>query len=231
MAKVFVIPDVHLKFWMFDDARSVLKSLQCDKVVLLGDLVDDWGQENNLRLYEKTLHEAADFMREYDALFCYGNHDLSYKWERLESGYSYQARDTVLEGLANIVDSVDESNIAIIHRIGNTLFSHAGLTKEFANEYFAGEDIDDVIYAINGMGEEELWNDYSPIWVRPQDYNVEAYTEGFFQVVGHTPVEEPQRDGMYLSLDTFSTYSNGRSYGNEKFVVVDTIDGSWTYAD
>ena len=41
MGKVFVIPDVHLKPWMFDKAEEILSRSEYDKIVCLGDLVDD----------------------------------------------------------------------------------------------------------------------------------------------------------------------------------------------
>ncbi|MBO4457670.1 MAG: hypothetical protein J5802_08120, partial [Butyrivibrio sp.] len=44
----------------------------------------------------------------------------------------------------------------------------------------------------------------------------------FYQVVGHTPVEEPLDLGGVLTLDLFSTYSNGDAYGNQKLYIVDT---------
>ncbi len=54
MSKVFVIPDVHLKAWIFDKAEELLSQNEYDKIVCLGDLVDDWDQEKNLRLYSET---------------------------------------------------------------------------------------------------------------------------------------------------------------------------------
>lgn len=71
MAKVFVVPDVHLKAWMFDDARKLLKNAGADYVVMLGDLVDDWYQGENLELYRQTLKSAAVFAKEFYALWCY----------------------------------------------------------------------------------------------------------------------------------------------------------------
>ena len=54
MSKVFVIPDAHLKPWMFDKAEELLSRSEYDKIVCLGDLVDDWDQEKKLRLYSET---------------------------------------------------------------------------------------------------------------------------------------------------------------------------------
>jgi len=48
MSKVFVIPDVHLKPWILDKAEEILSQKEYDKVVCLGDLVDDWDQEKRI---------------------------------------------------------------------------------------------------------------------------------------------------------------------------------------
>ena len=47
MSIVFVIPDVHLKPWMFEKASELIAKGSYDAIVMLGDLVDDWGQEKN----------------------------------------------------------------------------------------------------------------------------------------------------------------------------------------
>ena len=168
MSRVLVIPDVHLKPWIFDMADRVDEN-SYDDIVILGDLVDDWGKGNDLDAYNETLDRAAEFGKEHDqSLWCYGNHDVSYLWDAMESGYSVQAR-------------------------------------------------------INRMGKQELWRDNSPIWARPQvDFYRMFRDDLFYQVVGHTPVEEPLDLGGVLTLDLFSTYSNGDPYGNQKIYIVDT---------
>ena len=75
-----------------------------------------------------------------------------------------------------------------------------------------------------------MWNDDSPIWTRPQGQDkvskldrVHLYKpDKYFQVVGHTPMEMPTQEGNLLTLDTFSTYSDGTPYGNEELVIFDT---------
>jgi predicted MPP superfamily phosphohydrolase len=235
MSKVFVVPDVHLKPWMFEEASNLIKSVRCDRIVLLGDLVDDWFCEKEYDLYAETLRKAKIFILEHNALLCWGNHDLSYKWEALESGYSPSARSVVLKGLYELEEAVREEDCAYIHRIDNTLFSHGGLTSAFAEDFLTSgiEDIDEMIREINEMGEDEMWTDDSPIWARPQDYDgyLDLFPEDMYQVVGHTPVTEPLKQGNMLTLDTFSTRPGGNPIGDQRFVIVDTEDGSWRYAD
>ena len=113
MSKVFVVPDVHLKPWMFEEASNLIKSVRCDRIVLLGDLVDDWFCEKEYDLYAETLRKAKIFIREHNALLCWGNHDLSYKWEALESGYSPSARSVVLKGLYELEEAVRKRIVPI----------------------------------------------------------------------------------------------------------------------
>ena len=43
--RVLVIPDVHLKSWMFDRAIEIMKSGAAEKAVCLMDIPDDWYKE------------------------------------------------------------------------------------------------------------------------------------------------------------------------------------------
>ena len=52
---VLVIPDSHLRAWMFDSADKIIQQHKPDKVVVLGDLVDDWDQQRCVVLYQKMM--------------------------------------------------------------------------------------------------------------------------------------------------------------------------------
>ena len=52
--KVQVIPDVHLKPWMFERAAGMMKTGTADKAVCLMDIPDEWNQQLNLDLYMQT---------------------------------------------------------------------------------------------------------------------------------------------------------------------------------
>ncbi len=232
MSKIFIIPDIHLKPNMLLVAEEILENSSFDEIVFLGDIPDDWNQEFNVDLYEETFETVADFMRRHEnVFFCYGNHDVSYVWQAMESGYSVWARDAVLDGLDKIREFLPPWKIGFIHRVDDVIFSHAGLTKAFVERCFPEDagDIDKLIDKINQCGEKELWRDDSPIWARPQDGNVLLYPEGFMQVVGHTPVSAPQEIRNLLTLDTFSTYRDGSNIGDARFVYVDSVEKSWNY--
>ena len=81
---------------------------------------------------------------------CYGNHDVSYLWDAMESGYSVQARITAIEGITKL-ENVLEKRYRFIHRIDNVLFSHAGLTERFVFRScgYHVKEIDDRIRTVN----------------------------------------------------------------------------------
>ena len=232
--KVLIIPDVHLKPDIFDQAEEIMESTDCELALCLGDIVDDWGCQANVELYEETLNRAIRFAaKNPNTLFCYGNHDLSYLWDQYDHpGYSTVAEDVVRDKFSELEEVLDSpEQLAIIHRIDNCIFSHAGLIEEFVDTYLYNEkdDLEYVIATINGYGVEELWNDDSPLWTRPQFYNLQKglWPKEFLNVAGHTPVQGVyEKDGL-LSTDTFSTYSNGRKFGEEKLLWVDTVTKEW----
>ena len=197
------------------------------------DIPDDWGQEYNLGLYEETFDAAIRFQKEFpETLWCYGNHDLSYEWLQYESGFSSVAIPVVQKKLSELRRELpDRSQMAYIHRIDDVLFLHGGLTHAFVKYYANDVDYDDtdaVIEKINLLGRNEMWDDASPLWFRPQFYNEKMYKEeDLLQVVGHTPVMQIDSLGNMLSCDLFSTYSTGDPIGTQEYLLIDTV--TWEY--
>lgn len=231
--KVLVIPDIHLKPWMFEQAGEFMRLGVAEQAVCLMDIADDWQQQWNLDLYIQTYDAAIAFAKAFpEMLWCYGNHDVSYQWNRRETGYSKIAPWTVNEKLRILQESIpDRKQLAYIHRIDDVLFMHGGLTQLFVEMHVSESsrmDTNKMIEEINGLGSSEMWNDLSPIWHRPQYSHLEMYGDGkFLQVVGHTPVEKIQREGNVISCDVFSTDQNRRPIGTQEFLLIDTK--TWLY--
>ena len=232
--KVLVIPDVHLKPWMFRQAADFMRTGKAERAVCLMDIPDDWGREYDIELYEETYDEAIRFATEFsDTAWCYGNHDLSYFWHCLESGYSPMASETVQKKLLELRRTVPEDNpICYVQKIDNVLFSHGGVLDYFVEEYVAKSkyhDVDAVIEEINKLGRTEMWNDMFPIWLRPQRSGIRLYKpRKLLQVVGHTPMDEITREKNLISSDVFSMYRDGRPIGTQEFLLLDTE--TWEYA-
>ena len=231
--KVLVIPDVHLKPQMFEWATDLMKKRIADRAVCLMDIADDWNQQFNIDLYQKTFDTAIAFAKEFpDTLRCYGNHDVCYLWDRREGGFSLLAQATVCEQLRILREALpDDKQLAYLHQIDKVIFSHAGLADVFVRHRIPAElhdDSDAVLKTINSFGPDEMWQDLSPIWFRPQLHIIKLYkAEQFLQVVGHTPVKKIEKKGNLISCDVFSTHRNGSPIGTQEFLLIDTV--SWEY--
>ena len=229
--KVLVIPDIHLKPKIFDQAHKLLEKGVAERAVVLGDLVDDWGEEFNLPLYARTMHKALEFNRDHpDTLWCLGNHDWGYyhpEFGKRESGHSRFVEGEMASWLRQFKRSGIEQKLYI--KLDNCLFSHAGVNTGWMMRHLT-ETLSKVWDPINEVEESSIWEEDSPIWWRPQtEYggSPEDAWEGCLQVVGHSPVKTPTQEYNILSCDTFSTYRNGAPYGDQSFVVVDTITKKW----
>lgn len=122
---------------------------------------------------------------------------------RLETGYSPYAERTVISKIEELEQTLkNPAQIAFMHRIDNILFSHGGLTTDFVrwlNEELLDAGIDDVVTAVNDAPQDYLWNDASPLWLRPQ----------------------------YKNVDVFSTYRGGRQIGESAMIVMDSNTGKY----
>ncbi len=235
--RVLVIPDVHIKPDIFQKAEQVNRSLY-DMIVCLGDIVDDWHATYDE--YEETLSVMLAFAEKHadHVLWCYGNHDISYLYAHYgitfsESGFQFWAKNMVSDSFFKLKDTLDD-RLAVIFRIDDVLFSHAGLAKFFAEE-FSFNGIDGLLEQVNALVTPKsvslLWGDISPIWARPQNGSIKMYPSEMLQVVGHTPVSRPILFDNILTLDTFSTYQDGTPIGDCRLCIVDTNDHSWSYVD
>ena len=231
--KVLVIPDIHLKPWIFERALELMNEGAADRAVCLMDIADDWNQELNLYLYISTYDAAIQFAKRIpETLWCYGNHDVCYLWDQRETGFSRIALPTVCEKLRILRGTIpQEHQIAYVQRIDNVLFSHGGLTDSFVREQVPAScynTIDKVIGTVNGLGLMEMWQNTSPIWSRPQYSREKMYKpRKLMQVVGHTPVTQIERRGNLISCDVFSTFRDGSPIGTQEFLLLNTL--SWEY--
>lgn len=231
--RILVIPDIHLKPWIFEAAARIYKATKADGAVCLMDIADDWGQHDNIELYRQTYDSAIDFAENFDnTLWCYGNHDLSYEWLGSASGYSAAAAETVKSKLNELRDSLKyPGQIAYVQRIDDVLFMHGGLTEYFVKKYVPAqlyEDTDKVLETVNRLGYPEMWEYVSPIWSRPQHDGMRMYrSDRLLQVVGHTPVDDIYCKDNVISCDVFSTSRKHKNVGSMRLAVIDTV--TWQY--
>lgn len=244
--KVLVIPDIHLKYWMFEEAAKIMDRGDVDLAVCLMDIPDAWNVQNDRQLYMDTFDAAIEFHKKFPGtLWCWGNHEAGYLWERqleedgrgTHSGFSVMCAGTVRQKLDELSAHIPGGQLAFIHRIDNVLFLHGGLPEYFISKYFSAEerdDTDEVISRINSFGVNEMWLDpsmveFSPLWHRPCFYPDDKMyrADDMLQVVGHTPVKEITRTRNTITCDVFSTYRNGVPIGTQEFLLLDTV--TWEY--
>lgn len=242
MSLVLVIPDVHLKPFIFDRAESILESGQADFAIQLGDLVDDWGQLKNVGLYNETMKRAYEFHKAHpDALWVMGNHDYDYVHpfaDARSSGHSAAAESDMREWLAKM-DNIG-ARAQFVHILDNVIFTHAGLTESwmaYLTSLYMGydypEDDETLARLVNFAASADLFMENSPLWARPQ-FNASQqlyYYRSHLQVVGHTPVEAVNLEDNLLSTDTFSACRDGSPFGNQTFAIVDTVTREWSLAE
>ena len=226
--KVLVIPDIHLKPWMFRQAERLMEEGAAGQAVCLMDIPDDWGKEFHLELYRETFDAAISFARRYpETLWAYGNHDLCYLWDKREGGYSGAAAWLVREKLAELEQALPEGNeIRYVQQIDHVLFCHGGILDSFVRKNVhpsAADDVEKTVRAINQLTAEQIWQNDSPVWHRPQYTAGQMYKpRQILQVTGHTPAERIYREGNVLSCDVFSTYRNGTPVGTQEYLLLDT---------
>lgn len=240
MSLICVIPDIHLKPEMFDRADKIISSGQAERAIQMGDLVDDWGMEFNIKLYDRTMQRVLKFHREHpDTLWCWGNHDYLYAHPRSgmdESGHS-KFQEGIMGTYLREMEHIGAKQ-EVMHLLGGVVFTHAGLTEGWVKRRLEKVGYEpgvtpskaNLIHVVNHASPGELWQEDSPIWARPQQDEYIMWGD-YLHVVGHTPVKHPIQEGDVLSADLFSTYRDGAPYGDEKFIIVDTITKDWRIAE
>lgn len=238
--RILVIPDCHLKPWLFGRAEKVLQSGQADRALQIGDLLDDWGEQFNIALYSETMRRAIQFHKDYpDTLWVLGNHDFAYRYPiygKRISGHSAFVEGEVRSCLREMEQIGMRQQVA--HIVGGCVFTHAGLDDGWVWSrlkrvgYKEGQtpSLENIAFVVNHASLSDLWQSESPLWVRPQIYPAKLYSAKL-QVGGHTPVEHIGIVGGILSTDSFSTNTKGEPYGDQKFVIVDTETGKWHLAE
>lgn len=204
MAKVLAVGDLHTKLEILNLVEKVI--VDYDTVVFCGDYADDWdvGPLDSILAWQELMLFANEYAPKVVCLL--GNHDYIYvhKTPSIQTGYSY-----VTQTLLNAPENKDIKNwllsLPITYAIDDVIYSHAGVTDEWAEKNNGEENV------------ETLWNNQSPLWVRPQDGL--TYTSN--QVFGHTPSETCWDTGNNAwCIDTFSTKPNGESIGDNSLLVI-----------
>lgn len=206
--KVLAVGDIHTKFWIIEAVKKLVNKY--DQIIFVGDYADDWnsGPLSTLetwKMLKKFQENNPDKVK-----LVIGNHDYIYvnNTPTMATGYN-----TVTQVLINSPEHKDIKEwlqkLPLIEYIDGVMYSHAGVLEAWSERYNGLETID------------TIWNDLSPIWVRPD----QGFTFKGSQVFGHTPSKtcwEVQHN--VWCIDTFSTEPNGSPIGDGS--VLEITDGT-----
>lgn len=131
--KILIIPDVHGNW---KETIQYIKDHkdEVDKVVTLGDYVDDFDEALNGLNMITGFKELCEMAKAEPNKFriCIGNHDLSYISDPHVSGHHYQFSADYKRMFFDNLDIMD-----IIVEIDGWMFSHAGVSEKWY-KYFVG---------------------------------------------------------------------------------------------
>lgn len=221
--KVCVIGDIHGTTKFLDCYMDILKNdNDCEKIIVLGDHFDPYENITVDELIEKY-NEFIDICKKDDRIISIlGNHDLSTYiinddcTNRTERNRRNQDR----------IGDVIKRNLPdgyLVYKIGNYLFSHAGVSQVWLDDISRYEDCN---YAEKIMNNTKGWNvdELSGIvyfryiddsgygdnehqgctWIRPHALD-KCAVKGYNQVVGHTQVKEITKVQMENGMDLWLT--------------------------
>ena len=102
--RVLVIPDIHLKPWIFDRTEKILRDGKADRAVCLMDMPDDWNMEFQIERYKETFDRAIAFARRTIRILSGVTVIMmsATRGGRLETGYSPYAERTVMSKLEEL---------------------------------------------------------------------------------------------------------------------------------
>ena len=229
--KILFVPDVHLKTDIFRFADKTAQTFHPDAIVFLGDLLDDFGKENDLMAYGEAFTAAKEFMHAYpDVYWCIGNHDMAYMIHMPVTGTSLIYTHEIEHGMHDLIYAVpNPAHIGFAFMLDGWIITHAGLASDFVKRHIlpqvANEPSDyTVVDLVNHLSVSAIWESNSPLWYRP--HGGRLYAEGRIrQVAGHTPVKTIEDHHGLLVCDTFSTYGDGTPYGDQTLCLLDTSTG------
>ena len=217
MNKTIIIADVHGR----DQWKQIVaQETDANKFVFLGDYFDSFDLSGVIQMH--NFKEIVEFKETSgkEVVMLIGNHDYHYFPEINASSTSgYQTR------LASVIKQIvgeNREHLQIAHRMGEFVFTHAGISSEWLDDTIVGWTEEDMVDQINetfkytplsldyrsfkmfsatewvgasGYGNETY---QGPMWIRPKalmEANKKTLCKKIIQVVGHTYQNEIDKEG------------------------------------
>lgn len=193
-----IIPDIHLQHLK---AEKIIKSVQPDFVVFLGDYFDDWGDtpEKNL----ETANWLVSSLDQKNRTHVFGNHDVSYAFRPY--GYKCSGYTVEKDAAINSVMQNHWRKLRLFTYAHDYLCTHSGVTNQLynINDEFHSHFENDCANAL-----DDAFNENSPhkllrigrsrggkepvggiIWCDSSEFKP---IKDVKQIFGHTPQRTPR---------------------------------------
>ncbi|WEV60372.1 metallophosphoesterase [Streptococcaceae bacterium ESL0729] len=220
--KTLLVGDMHLKMTLILPlVEDKVKELDCQQVILLGDYMDERGQQDNSRLYAQELQYLLNWKHKMvtkgiKVISLIGNHDAPYL---IEMPASYSCSNIDLFWAIN--ESLLELGVQIAYKLDDFIVSHAGYAlgyepQDWHFKEFKNENINDLTNLAGQVGKLRggQKNLGSPIWADFLELSLFPNPDYLKQIVGHTPQEQISHRLPIINIDTFSLSSSKEFLGN-----------------
>lgn len=219
MIKITTIGDLHGR----DTWKKIVEdNSDSDLFIFVGDYFDSFDIDVMTQIH--NFREIIAFKKDNPekVVTLIGNHDFHYTRACIGS-YSGFNHNTYYNIHIDLGDLIKDGTLVIAHQIKNFLFTHAGVTKTFCEEWnIDTENLvdslnDHLIYKPNCFNfragkNNSIYGDdiiQGPLWVRPTSLFEDALD--YIHVVGHTsktvitPKLNDTEDYGYILIDTLDS--------------------------
>lgn len=190
MSEILVVPDIHGRdFW-----KEPCHEWQ-GQIIFLGDYHDPYGkavEEPDITESFENLKELVSFVETRrkdnpESIICLeGNHDGAYYTGRLKCRFDYDHAEKVL-------NLIKQLNPVVTYKIGDILFSHAGVTQDWMDAHkLTIDDLSKLTPSDSDILEEVSFSrggNYrhgSCTWNDLYDFEYDEHPKGYYQIFGHT---------------------------------------------
>lgn len=206
--KVAVIGDIHGTTKFLECYKNIQENdSDVDKIIVLGDWFDPYIDIDLDTMIERYNEFVKIWKSDNRIVSILGNHDIAGYINLNDCTNRTYKYGVPRQKIAEVIEqNLPESYLT--YKIGDYIFSHAGVSQEWLNDiaqYTSCNYVDDIMNCKKGWGNDELsdictfypydWTGcgdnahQSCVWIRPKTL-YSCAVDGYHQVVAHTRVEE-----------------------------------------
>lgn len=198
--KILIIPDVHGREFWIEPCNHID---EFDKVIFLGDYHDPYPyQVSKSESIQMLKEKLVPFMSEHadKVISLLGNHDSSYLYNTVKVRYDVHNENEAKGIFKNL-------NLKVAYKVDDYIFSHSGILPRWLdkNKLTLDDVLNDEVY-INQLNQISPkrggYDDIgSCIWGDCFEYLCNDHIEGYYQIFGHTQMDNPIIKEDFACLD------------------------------